>query len=126
MPDSLLGLSRASVFAAPAPAPVEGDLGEPGGNPRRPRAWPGQPPQVPHGIRDFLPITRAGNACLDCHTAEDQGEDGPPALPASHFTDLRNRPGEKRAEAAGARYVCVSCHAPPTRAAPIVGNRFGR
>jgi len=126
IPDSTLGLSRASVFAVPAPPPVTPNGLAPGEGPRLARAYPGAPPLVPHLIADFLPISREANACIDCHDAAAAAQSGAVPAPASHYRDLRRAPDVARGQVAGARYVCTSCHASVTDAKPLVGNRFAR
>jgi cytochrome c-type protein NapB len=122
--DRDLGLSRTSVFAAPAPPAVIDNESAPGEAPVLPRAYPGAPPRVPHGIAALLPITRRDNFCVDCHLIDEKVEGGPTPIPASHQTDLRRAPGEVGGKVVGARWVCVSCHAPVTGAPPLVGNGF--
>jgi nitrate reductase cytochrome c-type subunit len=125
--DSELGLSRTSVFDAPAPPlsrPIEAGPGE---GPLVARAYPDAPPRIPHAIGDFLPITLDQNSCVDCHGAAEAKEPGQPTpLPPSHYTDLRrpgSAPGEK---VAGGRWACTACHVPLTDAKPLVESRFGK
>jgi cytochrome c-type protein NapB len=125
IPDSTLGLSRTSVFSAPAPAAVVPNTLDPGEAPRIPRAYPGAPPRIPHAIADFAHITREENPCLGCHDAAAAAQSGAVPIPASHYRDLRRAPKVARQQVAGARYVCVSCHVPITDAKPPVENRFG-
>jgi cytochrome c-type protein NapB len=114
VPDSAIGLSHTSVFATPAPPAVKPNRREPDEAKPLPRMFPGAPPRIPHGIADFVPITRTDNQCLDCHDRARAGESGAVAVPASHYRDLRRAPGQPRETVAGARYVCVSCHVPLT------------
>ncbi len=123
-PDTEIGLSRGSVFEAPAPPAIADNVLDVGEASPRPRAYPGAPPVIPHGIGDFLPITRDENLCVDCHMVEEKTEGGPTPMPDSHYVDLRNSPAERRDTVAGARHVCVSCHASRTEAAPLVPSRF--
>ncbi len=125
--DVELGLSRGSVFDVPSPPPVVENEAEPGESVRLPRAYPGAPALVPHAVADLLPITRRDNLCLDCHAVEieEPGEGEPTPIPESHYLDLRNAPGVRRDAVAGARYNCLSCHAAPTAAAPLVGDPGG-
>jgi len=125
IPDTALGLARGSVFDTLVPPAVKEEESTPGEKPVLPRAFPGAPPMVPHGIQGFLPITRAENACLACHgeaKAKKAGE--PTPLPPSHYTDFTRRPPAAGKEMSGARWVCTSCHVQQTDAKPIVGNRF--
>jgi cytochrome c-type protein NapB len=65
--DSDLGLSKGSVFDVPTPPAVKANESNPGEAPLLPRTYVIAPPRVPHGVADFLPITKKQNACLDCH-----------------------------------------------------------
>jgi cytochrome c-type protein NapB len=125
-PDSSIGLSRTSPFSVPVPPAITQPASDPGDEPKFPRAYPGAPPLIPHGIAEFLPITREQNDCLECHDREQAPEFGAVSLPASHYQDLRREPDVERRSIAGARYVCLSCHVPQTDAPPLVGNRFDR
>ena len=126
VPDSTIGLSRTSVFSVPAPPAIAKAAAEPGTRPRLPRAFAGSPPALPPGVAEFLPITRARHACLECHDRPNAAEVEAVPVPASHYRDLRQAPAVERQTIAGARYVCVSCHVPQTEAPPLVGNRGGR
>jgi cytochrome c-type protein NapB len=96
----------------------------PGEEPALPRAYPGAPPRIPHGIASLLPITRTDNYCIGCHLIDEKVEGGPTPVPASHKTDLRNAPGKVGESIVGARWYCVSCHVSLTGAKPLVGNGF--
>jgi cytochrome c-type protein NapB len=128
-PDTEIGLSKVSVFEVRSPDPVPAAAGDPGDQPVLPRFFDGSPPVIPHGIGDFLPITRRENTCLDCHeptTGAEKEEGEPTAIPRSHLTDLRNAPDTVGDQVVGARYICISCHVPVGAAPPLVGNRFGQ
>ena len=117
LPDTQIGLSAGNIFDIPEPAAVKQNETEPGDEGTLPRVHPKSPPVIPHGIAEFLPITRANNACLDCHESD-------VPVPASHRTDLRNAPGKVDEALVGARYNCVACHVPRTDAKPLVKNTF--
>jgi cytochrome c-type protein NapB len=121
--DSDLGLVKGSVFEAPAPARVEPVESEPGKGDLRPRAFPGAPPVISHSLADIAPITRDTNDCITCHQVSERRPGEPTPIPESHFIDWRNAPGVKRAEVAGARWVCTLCHVRQTRATPPVPSR---
>lgn len=123
IPDTEIGLSKASVFDVPTPEPVADALPEPGDAAPIARAFPGAPPEIPHAVTDLLPITRDENLCVDCHFVDPEDADGMPAIPRDHLIDWRNAPGEVRDEVAGARWVCTSCHVAPTGAEPLVAMR---
>ncbi len=122
--DAELGLSKGSVFDVPAPPAVKAGESSPGEAPLLPRPYVIAPPRVPHAVADFLPITQKQNACLDCHAVKEKKQGDPTPIPPSHYTDYRNAPDRVGAQPAGARYVCVSCHAARTDAPNLVGNRF--
>jgi cytochrome c-type protein NapB len=126
VPDTEVGLARGSVFDTPAPAAVTENDSEPGEMPAPPRPYPIAPPVVPHGVREFLPITRSANACIDCHLVEEKVEGEATPVPESHFIDYRNAPRTAGKTPDGARYNCAACHVPQTGAAPLVENRFGQ
>jgi len=125
IPDATLSLSRTGVFEVATPPAVVTTAPEAGESVPLARAHPEAPPVVPHAVADFLPITRDANACVDCHAVEERVEGEPVPIPPSHYVDLRNAPGVRRDEIAGARWVCVSCHVARTDAAPLVPNPFG-
>jgi len=120
IPDDQIGLSKVDVFDVPEPDPFLDNTLDPGDGTPAVRAYEGAPPVISHGIADFLPITREDNLCIDCHQVDDPAEGDPTAIPASHFTDFRNAPGDIRPNVAGARYNCVACHAVMTQAEPLV------
>jgi cytochrome c-type protein NapB len=122
IPGTRLGLVQGSLWESPSPDPVADNTSAPGERPALPRAHPGAPPVIPHGIADLPPITRDENFCLTCHLVDDKVEGGPTPVPRSHFVDLRGTPGDLRTEVAGARYACTSCHVPQTDAPALVAN----
>jgi cytochrome c-type protein NapB len=124
IPDRELGLSSGSVFDVPSPDPVSENRTDPGEKPALPRAYPGAPAIIPHGVADVLPITREDNLCLACHLVKEKVKGEPTPIPESHFIDLRNSPEKIGKQLVGARYNCISCHASLTEADPLVGNRF--
>jgi cytochrome c-type protein NapB len=122
--DTELGLSKSSVFDVPTPPAVRPNERAPGEGPLVPRSYVIAPPRIPHAVADFLPITLAQNACLDCHAVKDKKPSEPTPIPPSHYTDFRLAPDRVGDKVAGARYVCVSCHAGTTDAPGLTGNRF--
>ncbi len=124
LPDSEVGLSHGSVFDSPSPEPIVENSAEPGETPLLPRSHSSGPPVIPHRIDDFLPITREGNFCLDCHQVEEKIDGEPTPIPESHYVDLRNAPGVVGESPAGARFNCTACHLVLTDAPPLVGNQF--
>ena len=122
--EASIGLVKGSLFDVVEPPRVEPNDSSPGELPVLHRAYPGAPPEIPHGIADFVPITADTNACVTCHGVAEKEEGGPTPIPASHYTDLRNAPGRRGENVAGARNTCTLCHLPQTGAKPLVGNRF--
>jgi nitrate reductase cytochrome c-type subunit len=123
--DCDLGLSRTSVFEAPAPPPFQAEGSAPGEKPLPKRINRETPPVIPHGVSDLLPITRSSNLCMDCHAVpgpKKKGEATP--IPGSHFVDLRRAPEVRGKQLAGARYVCISCHVARTNARVLVGSTY--
>jgi cytochrome c-type protein NapB len=124
-PDTALGLVTGSVFDVPTPPAVKPNASSPGERPALPRPYALAPPRVPHAIADFLPITRAQNACIGCHAVAGERVKGEPTpLPPSHYTDFRNAPGTVGTEVAGTRHVCTSCHVAVTDAPDLIRNDF--
>ena len=126
IPDTSLGLAKGSVFDVPTPPAVKPADGAPGEGPVVPRPYVTAPPRIPHAVGDFLPITQKQNLCLECHAVKEKKQGEPTPMPASHYTDYRNAPDRVGSQVAGARYVCVSCHAGKSDAAELVGNTFSR
>jgi cytochrome c-type protein NapB len=123
VPDLEISLRKESVFEAVTPPAVRRNESFPGERPALLRAHPEAPPVTPHGIADFLPITREQNLCTDCHLIEDREEGLPTPIPESHFVDDRNAPNTVREEIVGSRWLCTSCHVPQTDNPPLVENR---
>ncbi len=125
IPDTEIGLSKASIFDTPAPEVTQKNVSEPGDLPLPPRGSPDEPPVIPHGVGEFLPITLAENQCADCHVEEEKIPGEPTPIPRSHYVDLRNAPKDVQNEIVGARYNCVACHVSPGGNTPLVTNSFG-
>lgn len=126
-----MGLSKTSVFEVPAPHVYHYGESAPGQSKLLPRAYTGAPPQVPHAISDFLPITRDNNLCVACHAQPDlwgkkldAGTATP--IPPSHYTDRRNAPDTVTDHLINGRYNCNQCHVPQTDAPALVENTFGK
>lgn len=124
IPDSKLGLSKTSVFGVPEPEVNLRNESDPGDRSVIARSFPGQPPMIPHGNDDFLPITLGENMCLDCHAVEVKEEGEPTPIPGSHYVDLRAAPQSRQDGVVGARYNCLSCHVSPGENALLVENIF--
>ena len=124
-----MGLSKTSVFDTPEPQTFAYSDKFPGSSTVLPRAYPNAPPQIPHNIDSFKPITAANNACVGCHTnpslwGKEIPKGTPTPIPESHYTDLRNKPDTVGKQLVGARYVCTQCHVPQANVGVLVGNTF--
>jgi cytochrome c-type protein NapB len=127
-PDTELGLSRTSVFEAPAPAAFAYPDLAAGKSQLLPRAFPGAPPQVPHRIGKYLPITREDNRCADCHDDPDHfdgkvARGKPVPMPRSHYVVVATEEGETPV-VSGRRHACVACHVAQSDAPDLVASTF--
>ena len=124
-----MGLSKTSVFDTPEPQAVTYTDKFPGSSTVLPRAYPNAPPQIPHNIDSFKPITAKNNACIGCHNnpslrGKEVAKGMPTPIPESHYTDLRNKPDIVGEQLVGARYVCTQCHVPQANVDVLVDNTF--
>jgi cytochrome c-type protein NapB len=79
--DDAIGLSKTSVFDDPAPPEVAYSSLDPKQSGILPRFWEDAPPQVPHRLDKFLPITAKANKCLECHEEPKRSARRPRASP---------------------------------------------
>jgi len=132
-----LGLTKGSVFSTPTPQPFVYHEGAPGApdNPQLGQSFPGAPPQIPHDISGFTPITAQNNACMGCHSAPDRWgqpkQKGlPTPIPKSHYADpaygkpQAGLPPKHEKKLSESRYNCTQCHAPQAHVKPLVANTF--
>ncbi len=121
--DDQIGLSKTSVEAVPDPQVFHYRSNAPFSGQVLPRAYQGAPPQVPHEIKDFVPITRESNMCVGCHQQPDmvgkKMKGQPTPLPASHYVDVKTNTLNM------GRYTCTQCHTPQATVKPLVDNTFG-
>jgi cytochrome c-type protein NapB len=87
---------------------------------RRKRAYPDQPPTIPHTI-DGYQVDRNSNRCLLCHSRANAETFQAPMVSVTHFVD---RDGQVLASVSPRRYFCTQCHVVQTDAKPLVGNDF--
>lgn len=120
--DEQIGLSKTSVNDVPDPQVFEYRNNAPFTGQVLPRAYQGAPPQVPHNIDGFIPITRDNNTCIGCHQQpamigkKTKGQ--PTPMPLSHYVD------DKASAMNMGRYNCTQCHTPQATVKPLVGNTF--
>lgn len=87
---------------------------------RRARAYPMQPPTIPHKIDNYQ-VDLNANRCMSCHSRLQVGQSQAPMVSVTHYMD---RDGNFLAELSPRRYFCTQCHAPQTDAPLTVENRF--
>jgi nitrate reductase (cytochrome), electron transfer subunit len=87
---------------------------------RRKRAFPDQPPTIPHTIEGYQ-LDKNSNACLRCHSRANAEDFQAPMISVTHYL---NRDGEVLASIAARRYFCTHCHVVQTDAKPLVPNQF--
>lgn len=102
-----------SVPADPMPKWITDDV-------RKMRAYPEQPPVIPHSIEGYQ-LSVNTNRCLSCHKREFTQSSGAPMVSVTHYMD---RQGQTLADVSPRRYFCTACHVPQADAEPPVGNRF--
>jgi len=84
------------------------------------RAYPEQPPVIPHSIEGYQLSVNA-NRCLSCHRREYVQASGAPMISITHFM---TREGQMLADVSPRRYFCTACHVPQAEVAPLVESTF--
>jgi cytochrome c-type protein NapB len=125
--DDQMGLSKTSVFDDPSPAVFDYPQTEPHEAQPLPRAWEGAPPQIPHTIDDFLPISAQKNRCSGCHekpamVGEKKIKGLPTPMPESHYVKAE----DGKLSRSGAHHTCTLCHTPQAEVNDLIGNTFSR
>ena len=87
---------------------------------RRERAYPMQPPTIPHSI-DGYQVDLNSNRCMLCHARNTAAQFQAIPVSVTHYMD---RDDQFLAEVSPRRYFCVQCHVVQTDAKPLVGNQF--
>ena len=87
---------------------------------RRMRAYPEQPPVIPHSISGYQ-ISVNANRCLACHRREYTEGSGAPMISVTHY---QTREGQMLADVSPRRYFCTACHVPQAETRPLVENEF--
>lgn len=120
--DVNMGLSKTSVFDTPTPKPFSYG----GASETLSVSFEGAPPQIPHAIDNYLPLTTNRNQCVGCHEQPEMTgsntKDSPTPIPKSHYTDPRRNPDKPAKQVSGSRFVCTQCHAPQADVSPLVEN----
>ncbi len=122
--ESELGLRKAEVTTEQKVnlPPVKYTEEAPGTGKVLPTSYPTAPPQIPHSVEGFVPITKDNNSCLNCHSPDVAKDMGAVPIPESHYIDPIT--GKKLDHIAGARFMCTTCHTPQANAQPLVKNTF--
>ncbi|MHC5652351.1 nitrate reductase cytochrome c-type subunit [Stappia sp. ICDLI1TA098] len=102
-----------NAAAPPVPKQVTDDV-------RKTRAYPEQPPVIPHSIEGYQ-LTVNANRCLSCHRREFAEAAGAPMISITHFM---TREGQMLADVSPRRYFCTMCHVPQRDVSPLVKNTF--
>jgi nitrate reductase (cytochrome), electron transfer subunit len=87
---------------------------------RKMRAYPDQPPVIPHSIEGYQ-LSVNTNRCLSCHKREFTEGSGAPMISVTHYI---TREGQMLADVSPRRYFCTACHVPQAETSPLVGNSF--
>jgi cytochrome c-type protein NapB len=87
---------------------------------RKMRAYPDQPPVIPHSIEGYQ-LSVNTNRCLSCHKREFTEGSGAPMISVTHYM---TRQGQMLADVSPRRYFCTACHVPQADTAPLVENTF--
>ena len=99
---------------APAMTRVEND------DVKRKRAYPMQPPTIPHQI-DGYQVDMNANKCMSCHSRRRAQDSQAPMVSVTHYLD---RQGNFLADLSPRRYFCNQCHVVQEQAAPLLANDF--
>ncbi|WP_114238326.1 nitrate reductase cytochrome c-type subunit [Dyella sp. C9] len=87
---------------------------------KRNRAYPMQPPTIPHSIDNYQ-IDKNSNRCLLCHSRANADKFQAPPGSVTHYMD---RDDQFLATISPRRYFCNQCHVVQTDAKPLVSNNF--
>ena len=87
---------------------------------KRARAYPMQPPTIPHSI-DNYEVDKNTNRCMLCHARANAEKFQAPPVSVTHYMD---RDDQFLATISPRRYFCNQCHVIQTDAKPLVANTF--
>jgi len=87
---------------------------------RRKRAYPMQPPTIPHKI-DGYQVDLNVNKCMSCHSRKRTEESQAPMVSVTHYMD---REGNFLADVSPRRYFCEQCHVTQVETKPLLANEF--
>ncbi len=112
-------------LSGPSPDPMESIPAEPleqfvTDDVRQMRAYPEQPPVIPHSIEGYQLSVNA-NRCMSCHRREHTQGSGAPMISITHYM---TREGQMLADVSPRRYFCTQCHVSQADTAPLIDNTF--
>ena len=84
------------------------------------RAYPMQPPTIPHAI-DGYQVDKNSNRCMLCHARANAEKFQAPPVSVTHYMD---RDDQFLATISPRRYFCNQCHVVQTDAPVLVANTF--
>ncbi|MBD9367159.1 nitrate reductase cytochrome c-type subunit [Xanthomonas sp. XNM01] len=87
---------------------------------KRVRAYPMQPPTIPHAI-DGYEVDKNTNRCMLCHARSNAATFQAPPVSVTHYMD---RDDQFLATISPRRYFCSQCHVVQTDAPTLVANTF--
>ncbi len=87
---------------------------------KRNRAYPMQPPTIPHAI-DGYEVDKNTNRCMLCHARSNAATFQAPPVSVTHYMD---RDDQFLATISPRRYFCSQCHVVQTDAPVLVANTF--
>ncbi len=87
---------------------------------KRKRAYPMQPPTIPHKIDNYQ-VDLNANRCMSCHSRRQTAESQAPMVSVTHYQD---RDGNFLADVSPRRYFCNQCHVVQTLSQPRLANEF--
>ncbi|GMV30485.1 MAG: hypothetical protein AMXMBFR59_26100 [Rhodanobacteraceae bacterium] len=87
---------------------------------RRARAYPMQPPTIPHAI-DGYQVDANSNRCMLCHARANAATFQAPPVSVTHYMD---RDDQFLAAISPRRYFCNQCHVVQTDAPTLVASGF--
>ncbi|MCC8363731.1 nitrate reductase cytochrome c-type subunit [Lysobacter sp. A6] len=87
---------------------------------KRQRAYPMQPPTIPHSIENYQ-VDKNSNRCMLCHARANAEQFQAPPVSVTHYMD---RDDQFLAAISPRRYFCNQCHVVQTDARLLVGNDF--
>lgn len=87
---------------------------------KRKRAYPMQPPTVPHKIDNYQ-VDLNANKCMSCHSRKRTEESQAPMVSVTHYMD---RDGNFLADISARRYFCNQCHVVQKDVKPLLDNEF--